>query len=127
MKTYNSLVDISDADCVIGLSFGSSTHENSVNNQLALTMMRLSEGRPLIADRTLVDASPGGEAAMSHIVDGATTNIKAEGVGTWGTLVEARGIHAGERLVQSINDRPGTPYIKGREAGCKTRHPVSCS
>lgn len=44
----------------------------------------------MIADRTLVNALPDGGSRMAHIVEGDVTNIKAQGVGTWGTLVEAQ-------------------------------------
>lgn len=78
-----------EADSVIGHSFGTSTDESSVNAQLALHMLSNAGGRPMIADRTLVNALPDGDELMAHIVEGEVTNIKAQGVGTWGTLVEA--------------------------------------
>lgn len=53
-------------------------------------MHALADGRPMIADRTLVNALPNGADLMAHIVEGDVTNIKAQGIGTWGTLVEAR-------------------------------------
>lgn len=79
-----------EADCVIGHSFGTSTDLKSVNNHLASLMLDVYEGRPMIADRTLIDAMPDGEKIVAHIVEGDVTNIKGQGVGTWGTLVEAR-------------------------------------
>ncbi len=78
-----------EADCVVGHSFGTSIDESSVNAQLATQMQTYAEGRPMIADRTLVNALPGVENFMAHIVEGAVTNIRAQGVGTWGILVEA--------------------------------------
>lgn len=53
-------------------------------------MLSLAEGRPLIADRTLVNALPNGDNHMAHIVEGPVTNMKAQGVGTWGTWLEAQ-------------------------------------
>ena len=78
-----------EADSVIGHSFGTSIDESSVNAQLASQMLMHADGRPMIADRTLVNALPDGDNLMAHIVEGEATNIKAQGVGTWGTLVEA--------------------------------------
>jgi hypothetical protein len=90
MKAYGSQAILAEADCLIGHSFGTSIDENSVNHQLANTMRRYADGRPLIADRTLVDAFPDGDQQMAHIVEGPVTNLMAQGVGTWGTLVEAQ-------------------------------------
>lgn len=90
MNVYNPQGYIEAADCVIGHSFGSSIDEASVNRELAEQMMGFSEGRPMIADRTLVDALPNCEPLMAHIVQGEATNIKMEGVGTWGTLTSAK-------------------------------------
>ena len=78
-----------EADSVIGHSFGTSIDKSSVNAQLASQMLLQSDGRPMIADRALVNALPNGEQLMAHIVEGDVTNIKAQGIGTWGTLVEA--------------------------------------
>jgi hypothetical protein len=80
---------ISEADSVIGHSFGTSTDESSVNAQIASQMLLHADGHPMIADRTLVNALPNGDNLMAHIVEGDVTNIQAKGVGTWGTLVEA--------------------------------------
>lgn len=90
MKIYEALGIPAEADCLVGHSFGTSTSEGSVNHLLAGTMLDHADGRPLIADRTLVNAIPNGDSQMAHIVEGPVTNIKAEGVGTWGTLVEAQ-------------------------------------
>jgi hypothetical protein len=89
MPIYETQGFIANADCVIGHSFGTSTGRDSVNEQLAWSMLWQANGRPKIADRTLVEAMPGGDSRMAHIVEGDVTNIKAQGVGTWGTLVEA--------------------------------------
>ena len=78
-----------EADSAIGHSFGTSIDQQSVNAQLATLMLMYAEGRPMIADRTLVNALPNGDSLMAHIVEGPVTNIKAQGVGTWGTLIEA--------------------------------------
>lgn len=64
-----------EADCVIGHSFGTSIDESSVNATLALQMQIHADGRPMIADRTLVNALPEGNTLMAHIVEGDVTNI----------------------------------------------------
>lgn len=89
MKSYEAIGDINDADCVIGHSFGTSIDTESVNAQLAVQMLLYQNGRPMIADRTLVNAMPDNDTNMAYIVEGEVTNLKAQGVGTWGTLVEA--------------------------------------
>lgn len=79
-----------EADCVMAHSFGTSLDPGSPNSRIANTMSMLSDGRPMMADRTVVDAVPSLEPQMAHIVDGAVTNFKngrPEGIGTWGTLV----------------------------------------
>jgi hypothetical protein len=90
MKQYETRGNPADADCLVGHSFGSSVSECSVNNQLGNLMLSLADARPLIADRTLVNAIPEGDNRMAHIVEGPATNMKAQGVGTWGTWLEAR-------------------------------------
>lgn len=89
MKLYER-EQVYEADCVIGHSFGSSTHAGSVNHQLAEIMVAIAGNRPMIAGRTLVDALPDGDNLMAHVVEGQRTNIRAKGVGTWGTLVGAQ-------------------------------------
>jgi hypothetical protein len=78
--------NLAEADSVIGHSFGTSTDPSSVNAQLAHQMLLYADGRPMIADHTLVNAMPNGENRMALITESATTNIKAR---TWDTLVEA--------------------------------------
>ncbi|HSX32514.1 MAG TPA: hypothetical protein VLF43_04570 [Candidatus Saccharimonadales bacterium] len=90
MKTYEAQGNSAEADCLIGHSYGTSIHTGSVNHQLASVMQQHAHRRPLIADRTLVDAVPNGEADMAYVVEGPVTNSKGQGVGTWGTLVEAQ-------------------------------------
>jgi len=90
MKYYETQGDIDEADCVIGHSFGTSVGEGSVNQQLAWLMTVFASESPMIADRTLVDALPDNDQAMmAEVVEGPVTNMKAQGVGTWGTLVAA--------------------------------------
>lgn len=94
MDIYKSFGDVGDADCVIGHSFSTSIAEGSVNAELADKMLHYAEGRPMIADRTLVNAMSDGDSQMAHIVEGPVTTISTrgvQGVGTWGTLVEALG------------------------------------
>jgi hypothetical protein len=54
-------------------------------------MILHAKSRPMIADRTLVNALPKYlQLSVAHIVEGEVTNIKGQGVGTWGTLVSAQ-------------------------------------
>jgi len=91
MSGHEASGNLAAADCVIAHSFGSSIGPGSVNQQLASQMVGLADGRPMLADRTLVDALPPGvEGQMALIVDGPRTNIRGQGVGTWGTLLKAK-------------------------------------
>lgn len=81
-----------DFDCVIGNSFGTSTHEGSVNHTiLAYCQWEAIDVKPLIVDRTLakVGFSPYGPSRIDHIVEGPVSNTTGGGVGTWGVLTEA--------------------------------------
>lgn len=89
MSVYEPLGNIDAGDCLIGLSFGTSTGHGSPNEQLAHQMLDLAVGRPLIADRTLVNAMPNGDTQMAHIVEGEVTDQRMRGVGTWGTLISS--------------------------------------
>jgi hypothetical protein len=92
MNIYKPVGRPEDADCVVGHSFSTSLAEGSVNIELANQMLHHSDGRPMIADRMLVNAMPDGDSRMAHVVEGPVTNLNArgvKGVGTWGTLVEA--------------------------------------
>lgn len=90
MRVYEPIGNIAEADCLIGHSFGTSINPGSVNARLAQQMLIHEAGRPMIADRTLANAMPNGGQCLVHIVEGEVTNLKAQGVGTWGTLVEAQ-------------------------------------
>ncbi|GAC1469614.1 MAG: hypothetical protein NVSMB70_14720 [Chamaesiphon sp.] len=102
MKIYRSQGVIGEADCVIGHSFGTSTDTDSVNNQLAHQILNFDNKLPMIADRTLVNVMPVNENRLAHIVEGEVTNIKAQGVGTWGTLIEAQQYMAENALKSPI-------------------------
>jgi hypothetical protein len=93
MRTQEPIGNVATADCIIGHSFSTSVGEGSVNAELAAQMLHYADERPVIADRTLVDAMPRGDQLMAHVVEGPVTNISSrgvKGVGTWGTLVEAK-------------------------------------
>lgn len=96
MKLYEVIGDVAQVDSVIGLSFGTSTGPASANRRLADFALGCADGRPLIADRTLVDAMPDGHVPVDHVVEGPVTDGRIHGVGTWGTLAEAR-THMEER------------------------------
>jgi hypothetical protein len=127
MRVYEATGNPTDEDCLVGHSFGTSTTEASPNHQLATLMLNYANDRPMIADRTLVDAMPDGENLMAHVVDGDVTNLKAQGVGTWGTwlaakeymeenglsrpLVFAHARHIGRAVMQAKNEKLGITSI----------------
>lgn len=68
-EKYETTGNITEADCVIGHSFGTSIGPGSVNEQLGGQMLHHADGRPMIADRTLVNAMPPSDSIMACIVD----------------------------------------------------------
>jgi len=86
---YEVAGDPADADVVIGHSFGVL---GDVNYGLARFIINHAEGRPIVADRMLVDVIEelDGETDIAHTVEGPVSNAAGKGVGTWGTLVEAK-------------------------------------
>ena len=90
MPRYKPIGNPHETDCVIAHSFGTSTYQGSVNSQLGEMALGIADGRPIIADRTLVDSVPGASSSFAIVVEGEVTNLKMEGVGTWGTLLAAK-------------------------------------
>ena len=99
---YYPIGKISDADCVIGHSFGTMTGPDSVNYALAIYLSERADMRPIIVDRTLADASPKEDEAFAHIVEGEISNSVGKGVGTWGTLVESKKFMAVNELSTAL-------------------------
>jgi hypothetical protein len=86
---YEAIGAPNDADCIMGHSFGTDTSEHSVNRQLVDTMKRYADGRPIIADRMLVQADPEGEKIYAHIIDGQITRMDGRS-GTGKALANAK-------------------------------------
>jgi hypothetical protein len=87
---YEPMGDPAEADCIIGHSFGTLIDEKSVNRSLANYILEHANGRPIAADRMLVDAFPNGDRDVHHVVEGPISNTTGQGVGSWGTLVGSR-------------------------------------
>ena len=66
---------LDEADCIMGHSFGTDTSPRSVNRLIVDHMKQHANGRPIIADRILVEADPEGEAVYAHIIDGEITKM----------------------------------------------------
>jgi hypothetical protein len=99
---YEVRGNLSEADCVIGHSFGTLTSEGSVNRCLADFILDRAEGRPIIADRMLANAFPVEARQVDCVVVGDITNAIGQGIGSWGTLVEAKQYMAREGLNKSL-------------------------
>src|SRR5665213_1040526 len=80
-----------DADVLIGLYFGTVIGQGSVNGGLSDFILDNASGRPIVADRLLVEASPRGKLDVALAVDGVLTTKYGQGQGTWGTLLAAQG------------------------------------
>ncbi|HEV7454985.1 MAG TPA: hypothetical protein VGO07_07035, partial [Candidatus Saccharimonadales bacterium] len=78
-----------EADCIMGHSFGTDTSEQSVNRQLVDIMKQYANGKPIIADRMLVQADPEGEEVYAHIMDGQITKMDGQS-GTGKALANAK-------------------------------------
>lgn len=87
---YEVIGNPNDADLVIGHSFGTLTDETSANCLLANYILEHASGRPIVADRMLVNAFPATDQAVDRVVEGPISDTVGKGVGTWGTLVEAQ-------------------------------------
>ncbi|HZP55414.1 MAG TPA: hypothetical protein VFB03_01440 [Candidatus Saccharimonadales bacterium] len=87
---YEATQDANEADCVIGHSFGTSIDENSVNRALADFIVTSANHRPVVIDEMLLNAFQDNTTPVAHTVKGPISNAVGKGVGTWGTLVEAK-------------------------------------
>lgn len=109
---YEVMGNPDDADVIVGHSFGTLTGEDSANRAIADFATTIADGRPIVADRTLVNAFPGQDADVDAIVEGPITNGVGKGVGTWGTLVEAKAFMEHENLKTAL--MVGQAYHIGR-------------
>lgn len=100
---YDSSTDTSTADYVIGHSFGTEIGEQSVNRRLADYIIRIANSKPVVVDRTLANAFPDDVSVnLSHIVEGPVSDTVGNGVGTWGTLIEAKDYAINNNLREAI-------------------------
>jgi hypothetical protein len=78
-----------EADVVVGQSFGTSTGRGSANRSLAAYIENVAGDRPILADRTLVDAfcDPG---RVDEVVEGAVSNTTGTEGGSWGILLRTK-------------------------------------
>jgi len=99
---YEAIGNPDDADILVGHSFGTMTDDGSVNRQLALAILETADGRPIVVDRNLAHAFPGNTDRIDHVVDGPIANAAGKGVGSWGTLVEAKQFMETNALVRPM-------------------------
>ena len=90
MKIYNPKGKILDGDCVVGLCYGTSLGDESVNKKLADQMLHLSAGRPTIADPPIVHSFKNGDKLFTHTIDSLDTNKIIGRSGTWGSLLKVK-------------------------------------
>jgi len=87
---YEVIGSPDDADVIVGHSFGTLIGEDSANRAIADFALKAANGRPIVADRMLVEAFPHSDEDVDHVVEGPISNGVGQGVGSWGTLVEAK-------------------------------------
>lgn len=90
----------SEGNCVVGHSFGTLTGPGSVNQLLAKYIDTYSDGRPIVADRMLVNAFD--DTDIDEVVEGQISNGIGQGVGTWGTLLGAKAFMDREGLSTAL-------------------------
>jgi hypothetical protein len=78
-----------NADVIVGNSFGTSVHSESPNAAIAQFILANEEGQPLVVDRTLADAFPQSRL-LDVVMDGDVSNTTGTVGGSWGVLVEAK-------------------------------------
>jgi hypothetical protein len=86
---YEAVGDPGNADFVVGQSFGTSTERCSPNRAIAAYIEAVAGDRPIVADRTLVEAfyDPG---RVDEVVEGAVSNTTGTEGGSWGILLRAK-------------------------------------
>jgi hypothetical protein len=99
---YEVTGDPASADVLIGHSFGTLTDEGSANGSIANFILQNAGDRPIVADRMLVNAFPDLDAAIDHVAEGPISNGVGQGVGSWGTLVEAKDFMKREGLTTAL-------------------------
>ncbi len=99
---YEPVGSPEEADVIVGHSFGTLTGENSANRSIADFILQNAYGRPIVADRTLVEAFPGKDEEVDYIVEGPVSNGVGQGVGSWGTLQEAKAFMERENLKAAL-------------------------
>jgi hypothetical protein len=80
---------VTDADIIVGNSFGTSIHSKSPNAAIARFILANEQGQPIIVDRTLAMAFPE-STQLDVVVDGAISNTVGSVGGSWGVLVKAK-------------------------------------
>ena len=99
---YEIVGNPDDADVIIGNSFGTGTAPGDVNGLLAAYTLNCANGRPIVADRTLVDAFPHRDSNVSHVVEGDISTASGQGLGSWAILVEAQSYMAANELKRPL-------------------------
>ncbi|HJQ08312.1 MAG TPA: hypothetical protein VJ836_02395 [Candidatus Saccharimonadales bacterium] len=99
---YEVVGNPADADLIVGHSFGTVTSEDSANRFIADFILQNAAGRPVVADRMLVNAFPGKDQDVDHVVEGPISNGVGQGVGSYGTLVEAKAFMEREGLKTAL-------------------------
>lgn len=87
---YKTSDEVTDADIIVGNSFGTSTHAESPNAAIARFILANEQGQPIVVDRTLADAFLPKSRLLNIVVDGAVSNAVGSIGGSWGILVEAK-------------------------------------
>lgn len=91
-----------NADIIIGHSFGTFVGEGSANRSIADFALQIADNRPIVADRMLVDEFPNRDEDVDFVVEGAISNGVGQGVGSWGTLAEAKAYMEREKLKSAL-------------------------
>lgn len=99
---YETSGNPTDADCIVGNSFGTLVSADSVNRALAEYMLEYASDRPTIADSTLAEAFPGGPNQVDHVVEGTASTTTGGGLTSWGILLGAHEFMQNQRLEKAL-------------------------
>ncbi len=99
---YEEIGNPDDADVIVGHSFGTLVSADSANRAIADFALHAAGGRPIVADRMLVNAFPHSDEDVNYVVEGPISNGIGQGVGSWGTLVEAKAFMEREDLKTAL-------------------------
>jgi hypothetical protein len=104
---YPQIGEPGDADSYFAVSFGTDTTAETVNAEIKQRSYDAADSSWLIMERTLVDSYPHTTPEPDHIIEGPVSNLKGEGLGTYGVAIDGlrfmktRGLYRPQIMAQA--------------------------